>query len=77
MGLFTPKYPKSDTPGAAPAPAPHGMTDSQIRSLARQSGVTVDIRDNTAKVTVDEWDTDARITSQVYVKQSDGSWAAG
>jgi hypothetical protein len=53
------------------------MTDSQIRSLARQPGVTVDIRDNTAKVTVDEWDTDARITSQVYVKQSDGSWAAG
>jgi hypothetical protein len=50
------------------------MTDSQIRGLAAQPGVTVDIRGNTAKVTVDEWDENARITSQRYAKQPDGSW---
>ncbi|MGW2050779.1 hypothetical protein ACWCPF_37245 [Streptomyces sp. NPDC001858] len=42
--------------------------------MSSQPGVTVDIRGNTAKITVDEWDTHARITSQVYTRQSDGTW---
>lgn len=93
MGLFTPKYPKSDTPGAtaqptrrsrrssrssgtSSTPTQSGLTTDQMRGLSAQSGVTVDIRGNTAKITVNEWDTHARITSQVYTKQSDGSWSA-
>lgn len=95
MGLFTPKYPKSDTPGVTSTPPPRarrssrsnytygsgsttstGLTTSQIRSLGSQPGVTVDIRGNTAKVTVDEWDTKASIVSQVFTKQPDGTWTS-
>lgn len=74
MGLFTPKYPKSDTP--APA-ARRGLTDDQLRGRAMHDGGVLDKGRNTAVIKVDKWDTDATITTQRYVKRSDGTWVEG
>ncbi|MFI6560377.1 hypothetical protein [Streptomyces sp. NPDC050534] len=71
MGLFSPKYPKSDTP--APA-ARSGLTDDQLRGRAMHEGGVLDKGSKTAVIRVDEWDKHARITTQRYVKRSDGTW---
>ncbi|WP_086562551.1 hypothetical protein [Streptomyces africanus] len=89
MGLFTPRYPKSDTPGATSTPtkrsrrrpsnntpASAGITTDQLRGLATHDGGTLDVRGNTATIRVDQWDTKAQITTQRYVKRSDGTWVA-
>lgn len=92
MGWLTPKYPKSDTPGAtAPAPssrrsrqaatsapAPSGMTADQLRGVAMHEGGRVEFGRNTAVVKVEtKGPFGTNYSTQRYVKRSDGSWVAG
>jgi hypothetical protein len=40
-------------------------------------GGVLDKGSKTATIRVDEWDAHARITTQRYVKRSDGTWVEG
>lgn len=93
MGLFTPKYPKSDTPGAtAPAraprrsrtssdssPAPSGKTMDQLRGLAVHAGGKVEKRGKYVLISVERKGLfgGTNYSHQRYVQQTDGTWKAG
>lgn len=72
MGWLNPKPPKSDT-----AATHSGLTDDQLRGRAMHEGGVLDKGSSTAVIRVDEWDKKARITTQRYVKRSDGTWVEG
>jgi hypothetical protein len=74
MGWLNPKPPKSDTPTPATR---SGLTDDQLRGRAMHDGGVLDKGSTTATIRVDEWDAHARITTQRYVKRSDGTWVEG
>ena len=70
MGLFSRK------PDTFAAP-PRGLTDDQLRGIAMHEGGVLDKGSKTAVIRVDHWDTDATITTQRYVKRSNGTWVEG
>lgn len=91
MGLFTPKYAKSDTSGAtgtpptrkerreaALCPPDRGVTADQLRGLALHEGGKVEKRGKYMVVRVEKpglYGPD--FSSERYVQRSDGKWVAG
>ncbi|MFB7738318.1 hypothetical protein ACFC08_28800 [Streptomyces sp. NPDC056112] len=74
MGLFTPKYPKSDTPGATSAPAKResrGINTERLRSIAHQQGVDSTVSPDGTVVEVREQRSGR---SRRYRQQRNGSW---
>ncbi|MFB6675583.1 hypothetical protein ACFCWG_24795 [Streptomyces sp. NPDC056390] len=92
MGLFTPKYPKSDTPGAdVPPPTrkqrraerlqppDRGVTADQLRGLAMHQGGRVEKAGNYMLIRVEKPSPfgGTDYSHQRYTKRPDGKWIAG